>query len=80
MKNHKIKPVVAAIGTTIVLVAAASAAATENPFQLVEFGDVINVAAEAVDMQGNKVMINGDPRRRDHDRVPSFDHTSDADR
>jgi hypothetical protein len=58
MKNHKIKPIVAAIGTTIVLVAAALAAATENPFQLVEFGDVINVAAEAVDMQGNKVMIN----------------------
>ena len=46
-------------------------AATENPFQLVELGDAISAAAEAVDMQGNKVMINGDPRRRDHDRIPS---------
>lgn len=38
--------------------AATGVNAGDNPFQMVEFGAGTAVAAEAVDMQGNKVMIN----------------------
>jgi len=58
MKKNNFKPIAAAIGSTIALAIAAPAGANDNPFQLIEFGDGINVAAEARDMQGNKVMIN----------------------
>jgi hypothetical protein len=58
MKKNNFKPVVAAIGSSIVLAMSASVTAAENPFQLIEFGDSITVASEARDMQGNKVMIN----------------------
>ncbi len=35
-----------------------SAAAADNPFQMIEYGAGIAVAADAVDMQGNKVKID----------------------
>ena len=58
MKKNNLKPVIAAIGSTIALAMSAQVGASDNPFKLVEFGDSLNVAAEARDMQGNKVMIN----------------------
>ncbi len=58
MKKNNLKPVAVAIGSTIALALAAPVSASNNPFQLVEFGNGIYVAAEARDMQGNKVMIN----------------------
>lgn len=57
MKKN-IKPIAIALGSSVVLGASLSASAGENPFQMVEFGNGIQVAAEARDMQGNKVMIN----------------------
>jgi len=58
MRKNNIKPIVAAIGSTIALAVAAPVSAGDNPFQLMEFGNGIVVAGDAVDMQGNKVMIN----------------------
>jgi hypothetical protein len=58
MKNKNLKPIAAAIGSTIALAIAAPVSAGDNPFQMIEFGEGVNVAAEARDMQGNKVMIN----------------------
>jgi len=58
MKKNNLKPVAAAIGSTIALAIAAPVSAAENPFQMVEFGAATHVASEARDMQGNKVMIN----------------------
>lgn len=58
MKKNNLKPVAAAVGSSIVMALSASANAAENPFQMVEFGEAITVAGEAVDMQGNKVTIN----------------------
>jgi hypothetical protein len=58
MRKNNLRPIAAAIGSTIALVLAAPVIAAENPFQMVEFGNGIQVAAEAKDMQGNKVMIN----------------------
>jgi len=58
MKNKNLKPIAAAIGSTIALAITAPVSAGDNPFQMVEFGDGINVATESRDMQGNKVMIN----------------------
>jgi hypothetical protein len=58
MKKNNLKPIVADIGSTIALAIAAPVTAGDNPFQMVEFGDAITVAGNAVDMQGNKVMIN----------------------
>lgn len=57
MKKNTLNPVAAAIGSTVVLALSATAGAAENPFQMVEFGKGVAVAAEAVDMQGNKVKI-----------------------
>jgi len=57
MKKNSLKPIVAAVGSTIALAVAAPVSA-DNPFQMVEFGEGVSVAGEAVDMQGNKVMIN----------------------
>jgi hypothetical protein len=57
MKKNNLKPAVAALGSTVIIALSASANA-ENPFQMVEFGEAVTVAGEAVDMQGNKVMIN----------------------
>ena len=57
MKNN-LKPVAAALGSTVVLAVSSSAIAADNPFQMVEFGEGVQVAAEARDMQGNKVMID----------------------
>lgn len=57
MKKNNLKPVVMAIGSSVVL-ALSTAANADNPFQMVEFGSATNVATESVDMQGNKVMIN----------------------
>ena len=57
MKKNNLKPLMAAVGSTVALAIAAPVSA-ENPFQMVEFGDGITVAGEARDMQGNKVMIN----------------------
>ena len=58
MKKNNLKPVAAAVGSSVVMALAASANAAENPFQMVEFGEGVNVAGEAMDMQGNKVMID----------------------
>ena len=58
MKKNTLKPVAVAIGSSVVLAMSAATGAAENPFQMVEFGNGVSVAAEAVDMQGNKVMIN----------------------
>ena len=58
MKKNNLKPVAAALGSSVVMALAASANAADNPFQMVEFGAALTVAGEAVDMQGNKVMIN----------------------
>ena len=59
MKKNTLKPVAIAIGSSVVLAMSAAAGAAENPFQMVEFGDGVSVAAaEAVDMQGNDVKIN----------------------
>ena len=58
MKKNNLKPVAAAVGSSVVMALAASANAADNPFQMVEFGEGINVAGEAMDMQGNKVMID----------------------
>ncbi len=57
MKKNNLKPVVAALGSSVVL-ALSAAANADNPFQMVEFGSGVEVATEAMDMQGNKVMIN----------------------
>ena len=58
MKKNNLKPVAAALGSTVVMALSATANAADNPFQMVEFGEAVNVAGEAMDMQGNKVMIN----------------------
>ena len=58
MKKNNLKPIAAALGSSIALALAAPVNAAENPFQMVEFGEGISVAGEATDMQGNKVMIN----------------------
>ena len=58
MKKNNLKPIAAALGSSMVLALSASASAADNPFQMIEFGEAVTVAGEAVDMQGNKVMIN----------------------
>lgn len=58
MKKNNLKPIAAALGSSMVLALSASATAADNPFQMIEFGEAVTVAGEAVDMQGNKVMIN----------------------
>ena len=58
MKKNNLKPVAAALGTGVVMALATTAHATDNPFQMVEFGPGVKVAGDAVDMQGNKVTIN----------------------
>ena len=58
MKKNNLKPVAAAVGSSVVMAFAGAASAADNPFQMVEFGEGISVAGEAMDMQGNKVMIN----------------------
>ena len=58
MKKNNLKPVAAALGSSVVMAFSASAVAADNPFQMVEFGEGVTVAGEAMDMQGNKVMIN----------------------
>ena len=58
MKKNNLKPMAMAIGSSMVLALSAAAGAAENPFQMVEFGEGVSVATEAVDMQGNKVKIN----------------------
>ena len=58
MKKNNLKPVAAAVGSTMALALASTATAQDNPFQMVEFGEGVTVAGEAMDMQGNKVMIN----------------------
>jgi len=58
MKKNNLKPVVAVLGSSVAMALAATANAADNPFQMVEFGAAVTVAGEAVDMQGNKVMIN----------------------
>lgn len=57
MKKNNLKPMAVAIGSSVVLALSAAAGAAENPFQMVEFGDGVSVALDAVDMQGNKVAI-----------------------
>lgn len=57
MKKSNLKPVALAIGSSVVIALSGAAAAADNPFQMVEFGTGVSVAAEAVDMQGNKVTI-----------------------
>jgi hypothetical protein len=58
MKKNNIKPIVAVLGSSVAMALSASVNAADNPFQMVEFGDAVTVAGEAMDMQGNKVMIN----------------------
>lgn len=54
--NNNRKPMAAALGSALAL-SAGSALAADNPFAMVEFGEGVQVAARAVDMQGNEVMI-----------------------
>lgn len=58
MKKNNIKPIVAVLGSSVAMALSASVNAADNPFQMVEFGEAVTVAGEAMDMQGNKVMIN----------------------
>jgi len=58
MKKNNLKPMAMAIGSSVVLALSAAAGAADNPFQMVEFGEGVSVATDAVDMQGNKVKIN----------------------
>lgn len=58
MKKNNLKPIAAALGTSVALALAAPVHAADNPFQMVEFGEGISVASEATDMQGNKVTID----------------------
>lgn len=58
MKKNNLKPIAAAVGSSVVMAVAVNANAQDNPFQMIEFGEGVNVAGEAMDMQGNKVMIN----------------------
>lgn len=58
MKKNNLKPMAMAIGSSVVLALSAAAGAAENPFQMVEFGEGVSVATDAVDMQGNKIKIN----------------------
>lgn len=61
MKKNNLKPVAVAIGSSVVLALSAAANAADNPFQMVEYGASVTVAADApnaVDMQGNKITIN----------------------
>ena len=55
MKKNNLKPVAAALGSSVILALAVSANAADNPFQMVEFGEGVTVAGEAMDMQGNEV-------------------------
>lgn len=57
MKKNNLKPVATALGTGVVMAVAMSANATDNPFAMIEFGEGVDVAGAAVDMQGNKVEI-----------------------
>lgn len=58
MKKNNLKPIAAALGSSVALALAAAVNAADNPFQMVEFGAAVKVAGEAVDMQGKKVTIN----------------------
>lgn len=58
MKKNNIKPIAAVLGSSVAMALSASVNAADNPFQMVEFGEAVAVAGEAMDMQGNKVMIN----------------------
>jgi hypothetical protein len=58
MKKNNLKPIAAAVGSTLAMALVTSANAADNPFQMVEFGESVNVAGDAMDMQGNKVMID----------------------
>jgi hypothetical protein len=58
MKKNNLKPVAAAVGTGMVMALAMQANAADNPFQMIEFGEGVTVAGDAVDMQGNKVKID----------------------
>jgi hypothetical protein len=58
MKKNNLKPVATAVGASVAMAMAMSANAADNPFQMIEFGEAINVAGDAVDMQGNKININ----------------------
>jgi len=58
MKKNNLKPVGAVLGSGVVMALAMQAEAADNPFQMIEFGEVVTVAGDAVDMQGNKVKID----------------------
>ena len=58
MKKNNLKPMAMVIGSSVVLALSAAAGAADNPFQMVEFGEGVSVATDAVDMQGNKIKIN----------------------
>lgn len=53
MKPRNMKPLAA----VSMVLAVAGANAGDNPFKLVEYGPGMTVAADAVDMKGNKAMI-----------------------
>ena len=53
MKIRNLKPLTA----VSMVLAVAGVNAADNPFQMVEFGQATAVAADAVDMKGNKVKI-----------------------
>ena len=48
---------VAAVVGSALAISAGAAVAAENPFAMVEFGEGVQVAGEAVDMQGTTVII-----------------------
>lgn len=57
MKKNNLKPAATVLGTGVVMALAMNANAADNPFAMIEFGEGVNLAGNAVDMQGNKVEI-----------------------
>lgn len=57
MKKNNLKPAAAMLGTGVVMALAMNANAADNPFAMIEFGEAVNLAGNAVDMQGNEVKI-----------------------
>jgi len=58
MSKNVSKSVAAAFGTGLAVSMAAPVVAADNPFQMIEFGDGVEIALEARDMKGNKVVID----------------------
>ena len=58
MKKNNLKPVAAALGSSVILALAVSANAADNPFQMVEFGISVTVVGLVMAMRHKQAMIN----------------------